>query len=863
MGQIFISYRRDDGGHGRSLYEQLSLWLPENSLFLDHENLESGKGFRPQLQTAVQNSDTCLVVIGPHWLSEKNQMRLDEPDDVTRQEIEAAFQSGLEVIPVLCGGAAVPAKSQLPESLQTLPDRHMHTLQESDYRASINRLLKQLERSDRSVEFTPPEGINRAYHLGDIRRSAYFVDPDNQLERLQRLLHSQQETALVGNAALHGMGGVGKTQLALAFCEAYRRHYAGVWWFRAEDLLVFEQDCKAFCSANGLAVAEGEQPHQTINRYLEHQPRWLLVYDNAEPEYRREDDSVSHLRPLLPPAHRHHLIITARSPQLIAPAARLALDCWTVAQSLPFLQKRLPDTAPAQLKQLTDTLDGLPLALEQACAYISQTGLDIESYCRAVQDSHRAHKLLDKQAALENGYQRSVLATLSLAIERLTPAARQLIKIVAWAAPEPVPEGLFLDNASWDQQVKADCYQPMESAEVKAPLNKVLLPDELREVCGDPLDWRDVLAELENLALIQMVKVDLTVPGSDQPEQGNALLMHRLTQAAIRHHFKEQDLAELNIYLMYRYLLGDMRNPANWPVAKLVAPQVQHLLACSDRPDLPAEQFSWLVDRIASWLQSGCGLLQQALGLFEQNLGYRKKVLGEDHPDTLISINNLALTLWQMGDHSGAKALEEHVLARRQAVLGEDHPSTLTSMNNLAETLRSMGDHSGAKAYQEHVLARRQAVLGEDHPDTLTSMNNLALILKAMGDHSGAKALHEEELARCRKVLGEDHPDTLTSMNNLALTLKAMGDHSGAKALEEHVLARRQAVLGEKHSDTIGSAWNLFHTLLAMDDQIAARDIFQKHLQWLLGVNESEVVSGNLRAIRGYLLKRQQNGDLP
>ncbi|MCV6589670.1 MAG: toll/interleukin-1 receptor domain-containing protein [Marinobacterium sp.] len=852
--QIFISYRRDDGGFGRNLYEQLSLWLPENSLFLDYENLQSGKEFRPQLKTAIQNSDTCLVVMGPHWLSEKNQVRLHDPEDVTRQEIETAIKEGLTVMSVLCGGASVPDASQLPESLQSLLADHLYFLHETDYRSSINRLLAQLKQLEYPIEFTPPEGINRAYHLGDIRRSDYFIDPDNQLERLQNLLHNRHQTAIVSSAALHGMGGVGKTQLALKFCEQYRLHYVGIWWFRAETLQTFEQDCKAFCSFNTLVVAEGEQPHQTINRFLETQPRWLLVYDNAEPQYPQEDGSVRHLRPLLPAAHRHHLIITARSPSLATPEARLALDCWTAQQAQPFLQQRLPQASIAQLHQLTATLDGLPLALEQACAYILQTGISIEDYCRAVTDNHRAYKLLDKQAALENGYQRSVLATLSMALEKLSPAARELLKITAWAAPEPLPEQLLLDNADWDQQVREGCYQPVENEDGKPRLNDVLLPDILSETLNDSLDWLELLQELENLALIQRVEIDLTVPGSEYSKNGQAILLHRLTQAAIRHSFAQQDRSALLIQLLYRYLPEDMCHPENWPVAKLVAPHIQYQQIARIKTKQAAQQFGWLVDHIASWLQFGEGLVSQAYSLFKQNLEYRTEVVGEDHPDTLTSINNLAVTLKAMGDHSGAKARHEEELACCRKVLGEDHLDTLTSRNNLAQTLLAMGDHSGAKAHHEHVLARRQTVLGEDHPDTLNSINNLAETLRVMGDYSCAKEHQEHVLARCRKVLGEDHPHTLISINNLALTLKAMGDHSGAKALEERVLARRQAVLGETHPDTIVSAWNLFLTLLQMDNQATAHDIFQQYLQGLLEVDETELTSADVRQIREQLI---------
>ena len=108
-------------------------------------------------------------------------------------------------------------------------------------------------------------------------------------------------------------------------------------------------------------------------------------------------------------------------------------------------------------------------------------------------------------------------------------------------------------------------------------------------------------------------------------------------------------------------------------------------------------------------------------------------MLGEDHPDTLISASNLAVDLTSLGEHQAARELDEDTLARRRRVLGEDHPDTLISASNLAASLASLGDHRAARELNEDTLARRRRVLGEDHPDTLTSAQ-LAADLRALGE---------------------------------------------------------------------------------------------------------------------------------
>ncbi|MCH8028683.1 MAG: toll/interleukin-1 receptor domain-containing protein [Candidatus Dadabacteria bacterium] len=203
---------------------------------------------------------------------------------------------------------------------------------------------------------------------------------------------------------------------------------------------------------------------------------------------------------------------------------------------------------------------------------------------------------------------------------------------------------------------------------------------------------------------------------------------------------------------------------------------------------------------------------------------------------------------YERGDYKSAREFEEKVLETRKRVLGEEHPDTLASMNNLAGTLGAQGDLKRARELQEKVLETRKRVLGEEHPDTLTSMNNLAGTLGAQGDLNGARELQEKVLEIAKRVLGEEHPDTLTSMNNLAGTLRAQGDLKGARELQEKVLETHKRVLGERHTDTTISAWNLFLLHSELKDMDSAKRVLQNDIRWLL--NEDPV---NLSADQQYV----------
>ena len=227
---------------------------------------------------------------------------------------------------------------------------------------------------------------------------------------------------------------------------------------------------------------------------------------------------------------------------------------------------------------------------------------------------------------------------------------------------------------------------------------------------------------------------------------------------------------------------------------------------------------------------SAQGDLRGARLLQEKVLQISKRILGEEHTNTLMSMNNLAGTLSHQGDLDGARYLQERVLeiiGRR----GEEHPNTLASMNNLAGTLSAQGDLSGARQLQEKVLEISKRILGEEHPRTLMSMTNLAGTLSAQGDLKSARLLHEKVLAISKRVLGEEHPDTLTFMNNLALTLSHQGDLDGARLLQEKVLEIRRRILGEEHHYTFRSMNNLAGTLSAQGDLSGARQLQEKALE--------------------------------
>ena len=621
-------------------------------------------------------------------------------------------------------------------------------------------------------QFTPIQ--TSILYLPSLPLSSHFNDPRHALAKLRAQLQASGSSAVLAGAkaALHGMGGVGKTQLALQYCQRFKNEYAGVWWLQAETMEGLAQDCVLFCSKQGLQLAPGEAPFPVMNAWLAQQNNWLLVYDNAE--------DAQALQAVLPntvsTAGGHHILITSRQP-VWQGMQTIALDVWQDDEALPFLQQRLPGAADADLLALTMALGGLPLALEQACAYLNQTSISITSYLQRLQEPLRAWELLDKTAS--QLCSRSVFVTLTLAFDKLSPAAQEVLGICAWLAAEPIPEYLFTEESE-DFPDK--------------------LPPSLRSIASDEFAWRETVAELHKYALCQS-ETSISADHMGNRKQVIATLhLHRLSQAAMR--TKCVELGGSALLLVSAVFPYDANNLEQWPRCRMLQAHVYHLQEVYQASWQQARHIAYLLGRLAIYLKYGPGLYQRALALERTSLSIYQQELGEEHPATLTTMHNLAMSLTQLGDAAAARTLEEQVLAIRSRVLGEEHPDTLSTMHNLAQSIWQLGNAAPARSLQERVLAISMRVLGEEHPDTLSTMHNLAMSLSQLGDAAAANSLQKQVLAIRIRVFGEEHPDTLSTMNNLAVSLYLLGDYPVAQTLMEQALRGRTRILGEDHPDT-------------------------------------------------------------
>nr|WSZ15592.1 tetratricopeptide repeat protein [Streptomyces canus] len=657
--------------------------------------------------------------------------------------------------------------------------------------------------------------------------SGVFVGREDELKRLHWLLTDEGEAAVTqvsGTRAIHGLGGIGKSTLALHYAHTYRHAYTLVWWLNAatpEQIVTSLASLAMRLCPQWASAADVEERAAWAMLWLQWHPGWLLVFDNVE----RPDD-LRHYLGALPDGHHLATSRTGTGWHAIAPTVSLGLlnaDAAVMLLCTLSLGEE-QDPTPQEREEagaLAAELGYLPLALEQAGAYLFETGTSLADYRTLLGEVlDTATSGIDPERTITRIWRHTLTA-----IERRNPQAVTLLNAMAWLAPDDIPrtllaplppdtlalgEGLGVLHSYNMISYSAD----RQSVSVHRLVQTVLRHRPTTEPDEHPPGRQDA----EHLIRLAIPTEDTNTP------QWERLLPHVIALAASTPpHSPASTKAVYAYHATAQYMRRKGRDAHSIPLRTITLAVCEQFLGETHPSTLNSR------NNLANAYEAA-GDLDRAILLHETTLTLRQEVLGDTHPDTLNSRNNLAIAYQAAGDLDRAIPLHETTLTLRQEVLGDTHPDTLNSRNNLAGAYESAGDLTRAIPLYEATLTEIERVLGDTHPDTLISRNNLAGAYESAGDLTRAIPLYEATLTEIERVLGDTHPDTLTSRNNLAYAYGSAGNLDRAIPLHETTLAQREEVLGATHPDTMSSRNNLALAYYTAGDLTRAIPLFETAL---------------------------------
>ncbi|MET8901427.1 tetratricopeptide repeat protein [Streptomyces sp. NPDC127113] len=635
--------------------------------------------------------------------------------------------------------------------------------------------------------------------------SGVFVGRQDELAELRRMLTDQGEAAVTqisGVRAVHGLGGIGKSTLALRYAHTYRREYTLVWWINAtstEQIVTGLAGLASWLCPQWAAIAGVQERAAWAILWLQWHPGWLLVFDNVE-----DPADLRHYLGTLPDGHHLATSRIATSWHKIAPTMALGLlDSETAVDLLCTLAFGPQHTPTPEQRQdataLAADLGHLALALEQAGAYLYETGTSLADYRQMLgQVMDTAAGGIDPERTIARIWHQNLTA-----IEHRSQQAVTLLHAMAWLAPEDIPRSLLAplcpNPLTLGEALGAlYAYNMIAYSTDRQSLNVHRLVQTVMRHQPTDSDGH-LLGRQDAEHLIRHATPD----GGTNPSHWERLLPHVI---AVADSTPSRNPASTKIADSYSaaadYLDDQGRNAQAIPLHKAALAQYKQVFGDTHADTLTSR------NNLASAYQEA-GNLKRATALYEINLVQRKKVLGDTHPDTLTSRNNLASVYQEAGNLKRATPLFETVLTQCEQVLGDTHPQTLHSRKSLAYAYQKAGAMERAIALFETVLTQCEQAFGDTHPQTLGSRNNLALAYQEAGDLTRATPLLETALAQYEEVFGGTHPHTLTTRHNLALAYRDAGDLERATPLLETTLAQRKQVLGDTHPHTLSSRNNL------------------------------------------------------
>ena len=780
-------------------------------------DFQPGQSFITKMEEALSGSERTIAVLSPQYFKGK----------YSHAEWTAVFRDD----PKGEDGLLIPVRvetCELPRLLGPIAYIDFVGVDENEAR---NRLLAAVKRGRKKPDQAPRfpgggtamakpaprfPGVFPESNIPDAR-NPNFTGRVELLRDLREALDGEKSAALT--QAIHGLGGVGKTQLAIEYAYRYANHYSLIWWVRSETPESLNADWEALARRMNLVSQEDRleqgQVIEIVRGALEQRTEWLLVFDNAP-----NPDAIESY---IPHGSAGHVVVTSRYSAWGRLAHPLPVRVWQPRESVEFLLKRTRQEDEAAAGRLAEELGYLPLALEQAAAYIEHAGRSLAGYLALFRERKLA---LFQHGSSGSDEEATVSTTWDISFEQArkeSSAAVDLLRLCAFLGPDDIPMEVIVHGIEH-------------------------IPEPLSAALQDPLELDKAIIALRNYSLVEVAE--------PEPDE-RRLSIHRLVQAVTFDRLSEEGRkawAEAAVGVVNKAFPFDADDVRSWPVCARLGTHAVQAVKHAEKLQVGIESTARLLNQLGMYSQ-GRAELDQAKDYFERALAIDEKVYGPEHPDVARDANNIGQILKAQGDLEGALGWTKRALTISEKVYRPEHPTVAIHANNIGQILLAQGDLEGALKWTKRALAIDEKVHGPEHPTVAIRANNIGQILLAQGGLEGALEWTKRALAIDEKVYGREHPKVATYANNVRQILKAQGDLEQALEWTKRALVIDEKVYGPEHPDVAIDANNIGDILRAQGDLEGALGWTKRALaifEKAYGEDNpsTRAVAGNLEAIK-------------
>ncbi len=637
------------------------------------------------------------------------------------------------------------------------------------------------------------------------RLNPHFTGREDILSRLRNAL-AGSTSVITQPLAVHGLGGIGKTQLAVEYVWRNKADYDSVLWIVADSPENTAANLAGLCRRAVLDLPESEVPEQqeqlaAVRRWLRTHERWLLVLDSVDTR-----EAAEFVRGFLDPTWTGHIIITSRRSDWNqhTEIADLPVPLFEEQEAVAFLRERVGaggfDAGTEEdARAVAEVLGRLPLALEQAAAYMLHRRVPFGEYRRRLGEARPL--VLATQSTGGTGYPASIAETWLVTEQQLSPPARAILRLAAFLAPDDIPRDLI----SLEKPLLGEAFLLVETeSEAVSPPHSAASVEE-------------ALVELADYSLIYLAP--------------QVFSCHRLVQAVQRDRAGAQGskLVELLLRRLAERLPVEADDVRAWPAMNAFKPHIEAIAAFSNDYGI-VEPTGLLLSQLGIFL-SAKAIYHEAEPMLRRSLAIDEQIYGTEHTKVVPHLNNLATLLYATSRFGEAEPLMRRALAIAEQSHGPEYFRVATHLNNLAQLLKSTNRQEEAEALIRRALAINEASFGSNHPKVAVNLNNLSQLLMDINRHAEAEPMIRRALAINEASFGSNHPKVAESLSNLAEFLVIVSRFSEAEPLARRAMSVDERSYGPKHPIVASHLINLAQLLMNTNRQAEAESLIRRALE--------------------------------